>query len=220
LRGEKITIEGDGSSTRDFNYVMNMVTAVITILERGPEIWDQTYNIGSGSEIPVLNIARSIRLMVGPVNPMGRPSEIEFLPWRAGEKGKRVSLSIEKAQKAFDYYPYVKTLDGIRNVIIWLAWYHENFDPERIEELRKRWPSGQAFEQEHKLGYSDISPERVDEYPEQLTPEQVERVQKVGAAGSSSGKEEEPKDEKVRARIQEMSDEAIEDYHKAIQGGS
>ena len=218
LRGQPITIEGDGSSTRDFNYVMNMVTAILTLLDRNePEVWNQTYNIGSGSEIRILNIAQAIRKFIGPINPTGKQSEIEFKPWRAGEEGKRVSLSIEKAQKAFDYYPYVKVLDGIRNVIIWLAWYHENFDPDRIEELRKMWPSGQAFEQEHKIGQGDINPENIDDYPDKdlLTPEQLQRIEAVA-------KDPQPptEEQKRRGKITEISEEAIADYQKTLQGGS
>jgi nucleoside-diphosphate-sugar epimerase len=223
LRGEKITIEGDGSQTRDFNYVMNMVTAIISLIENeNKQIWNTTYNIGSGSEIRIINIATAIRSFVGGINPTGKPSEIELKPWRAGEQGKRVALSIEKAKKAFDYFPYVKTLDGIKNVIIWLAWYHENFDPGKIEELRKMWPSGQAFEQEHKIGYGDINPEKVDEYPDKdlLTPEQLQRIERVGKEGEAAATPEKTAEERRKARIEEISDQALEDYQKALTGGS
>ena len=59
-RGEKITIHGDGSSTRDFMYIDDTINGLIQIFEKG-EI-GEVYNIGcdEGHDITILELAKLI----------------------------------------------------------------------------------------------------------------------------------------------------------------
>jgi hypothetical protein len=226
LQGKDIVLQGDGSGTRDFNYVMNTVSAIIQVIEKKDDVdvdvdvavWNQIYNIGSGEEISIYNIAKAIAHFVGPVNKAQRPiietekglfqlaiNIVTNDSWRAGEQGKRVSLSIEKAKQVFDYYPVVKTIDGIRNVIKWLAWYVEGFDAEEMDALSARFPSGLPFEREYRVESSAIKEEQP--VPE-VTPELLARLEATEAAAEKK---------KTEAVIEEVSDEVIAEHYRREQ---
>src|SRR5580658_9099978 len=68
LAGERPTIYGDGLQTRDYIYVADAVAALLAAADRGrPGTW----NIGSGTEVSVLELARVIAAIAGrPVDPV------------------------------------------------------------------------------------------------------------------------------------------------------
>ena len=70
LKGEPMTIQGLGLSTRNFIHVYDVAEAVATILHRG-EI-AQIYNIGGDCELPVLEVARRLLEIM-------RPAEVDLL---------------------------------------------------------------------------------------------------------------------------------------------
>ena len=75
--GRPLTIFGDGSQTRDFVYVGDVVRAIIAALGDGNS--RLVANVGTGGEISVLELARAI------VELCGNRSTIEHAPARAGE---------------------------------------------------------------------------------------------------------------------------------------
>ncbi len=97
LAGKPITIEGDGSQSRDFNYVDNMVSGIIHALAR-PEV-KGTFNIGSGREVSIKELAELI------VKLADSSSEIQTGPWRPGEQGVQLAVDIGKAKRELSYWP-------------------------------------------------------------------------------------------------------------------
>ena len=89
LSNSQITIEGDGSQSTDFNYVQNLVDAIISISESN--IYG-VYNVAYGKEYSIKEIADMI------LKKTNSKSSIKSLPWRSGEKGMKLSLSIDKAR--------------------------------------------------------------------------------------------------------------------------
>lgn len=79
LNGEPILIFGDGSQTRDYTYVEDMVRALVCAAESDAMI-GQTLNIGSNSEFSAKDLAHKIADMVR--NP---DTNISFGPARPGE---------------------------------------------------------------------------------------------------------------------------------------
>jgi UDP-glucose 4-epimerase len=79
LNGKPILIFGDGSQTRDFTYVKDMVRALVRAAESDAMI-GQTLNIGSNFEISMNNLAHKIADIVG--NP---DTHISFEPERPGD---------------------------------------------------------------------------------------------------------------------------------------
>jgi hypothetical protein len=203
---------------------MNTVNAIIQVIEKKDDVdgtvWNQIYNIGSGEEITIYNIAKAIAHFVGPCNKAQRPvietekgifqlavNIVKNDSWRAGEQGKRVSLSIEKAKQLFDYYPVAKTIDGIRNVIKWLAWYVEGFDAEEMDALSSRFPSGLPFEKEYRTEPGAIKSIPEEHEAPEVTPEILARLEATESADKKKEKEKEHS-----AIIQEVSDEAVAEH--------
>ena len=63
LRGEPITLYGDGEQTRDFTFVHDAVTATIAAAERG--VPGRVYNIGGGSRVSVNKVLELIGRIAG-----------------------------------------------------------------------------------------------------------------------------------------------------------
>jgi UDP-glucose 4-epimerase len=81
LTGEPITVHGDGTQTRSFTYVGDVVRA-LTGLAAEPRAVGQVFNIGNGQEISILALARRVRELTG------SRSEIRLIPYdEAYEQG-------------------------------------------------------------------------------------------------------------------------------------
>jgi UDP-glucose 4-epimerase len=110
LAGQRPVIYGDGLQTRDFVYVSDAVNAYLAAADRGrPGTW----NIGTGVEVSVLELAR----IIGTVS--GRPVDPEFAPARPGEL-RRGALASERARRDLGWVPTVPLADGIGRVCQWL----------------------------------------------------------------------------------------------------
>ena len=115
LTGQDLTIFGDGSQTRCFTHVSDVVGALIAIAEH-PNAVGEVYNIGSNHEITILDLAKKIREMVG------SESDIVFVPYdEAYEEGFEDMLrrvpDISKICALTGYKPRIG-LDGILESVI------------------------------------------------------------------------------------------------------
>ena len=106
LSGEPITVFGDGTQTRSFTYVGDVVRALIALSAEPAAIGD-VFNIGNPEEISMLDLARRVRAATGSA------SDIRLIPYgEAFEAGfedmpRRVP-DISKVSKLVGYAP---TLD-------------------------------------------------------------------------------------------------------------
>lgn len=99
--------------TRDVNYVTNFVDGVRLAIESGAS---GTFNIASGRETSVLDLAKAVIRKAG----AGR---IDFDPswtYREGEEGLRTWLDISKARDAFGYRPRVDLEEGLERTVSWM----------------------------------------------------------------------------------------------------
>jgi dTDP-glucose 4,6-dehydratase len=111
LRGEPLTVAGDGSQTRSVCYVSDLVDGLIRLLlsrEPGP------VNIGNPHEIPVLELAERIRDLTG------SGSSIEFIPRPEDDPTVR-QPDITLARTALGWEPQVVLDDGLKRTIDWFA---------------------------------------------------------------------------------------------------
>jgi len=108
--GKDITIEGDGSQSRDFSYVRNTVHAILLAMKH-----DQTgvWNLGCGSECTIREMAELI------IRLTNSSSKIVFKPWRAGERGVQLPMNIGKARRELGYEPPFELEQGLRRTIDW-----------------------------------------------------------------------------------------------------
>ncbi len=115
LTGQNITIYGDGSQTRCFTHVNDVIGAIITIAEHQNAV-GEVYNIGSDHEITILDLAKKIKYMTGSV------SDIVFVPYdEAYEEGFEDMLrrvpDISKICGLIGYKPKID-LEGILESVI------------------------------------------------------------------------------------------------------
>jgi UDP-glucose 4-epimerase len=110
LAGERPTIFGDGQQTRDYVYVRDAVAAFLAVTDRGrPGTW----NIGSGREVSVLELARVIAAAAG------RPVEPLLAPARPGEL-LRSALAVRRAERDLGWRPVTPLAAGVTAVLRWI----------------------------------------------------------------------------------------------------
>jgi dTDP-glucose 4,6-dehydratase len=109
LRNEPLTVYGDGSQTRSFCYVDDLIDGIVRLLYS-----DEHYpvNIGNPNETSILNFAHLINQIVG--NQAG----IKFEPSQRLEGDpQRRQPDIQRAKDILGWQPQVKLEDGLRQTI-------------------------------------------------------------------------------------------------------
>src|SRR5439155_227324 len=108
LRGDAITIHGDGQQTRDFVYAEDLAAAVVAALDAGEDaIAGEVFQAGTAVETTVNQLAEALGAAVG------RPLEIRHEAARPGDIRRNVSR-IDKAARVLGYRPAVSLGEGLR----------------------------------------------------------------------------------------------------------
>lgn len=109
LRGEPLTIYGDGSQTRSFCYVSDLIEGIVRLLNSDEHL---PTNIGNPVETSILEFAETINTLVG--NSAG----IEFKKdLRLGDDPQRRRPDITKANKVLGWAPTISLEDGLSMTI-------------------------------------------------------------------------------------------------------
>jgi len=69
MTGKPMTVYGDGSQSRCFGFVKDVVRALVALMER-PESAGQIYNIGASTEISILELAKRVKEITGSNSPI------------------------------------------------------------------------------------------------------------------------------------------------------
>jgi dTDP-glucose 4,6-dehydratase len=107
LRGEAITVFGDGSQTRSFCYVDDLVEGIWRLLHSAEVL---PVNIGNPREMTILQFAEAVRRIVGSTSP------IEFKPLPVDDPKVR-QPDISKARRILGWEPKVELEDGLRRTL-------------------------------------------------------------------------------------------------------
>lgn len=125
MNGDAPTINGDGSFSRDFTYIDNVVSANIAALTTENVLcFGQAFNIGAGRSTSILELFTLIKTKL---NYNGTPI---FGPFRKGDIANSVA-SIEKAKEELAYNPLINVESGLTNTIIY---FYENFNNSAISK--------------------------------------------------------------------------------------
>ena len=108
--GRRPTIHGDGSQTRDFTYVENVVRANLMALKANHPLNGEALNVGTGRRISLLELVEAINAAIG------ADLEPEFLPPRAGDV-RDSQASIERIKAVLGYEPAVDFEEGLRRTL-------------------------------------------------------------------------------------------------------
>ena len=109
LNGDPLTIYGDGSQTRSFCYVDDLIRGIVGMIdsaEAGP------VNLGNPEEFTVTEFARLVLRLTGSDSP------VEHLPLPVDDPTRRCPV-ITRASQALGWQPQVRVEDGIRRTIEW-----------------------------------------------------------------------------------------------------
>jgi nucleoside-diphosphate-sugar epimerase len=115
-------IQGDGTETRSFCYVDDVVSGILTMYEKGGH--REVYHIGSDEEVSIRDLAARIGKIVG-VDLDVRPGELQVggTPRRCPDIGK---------MRALGWSPAVGLDDGLERTV---AWYREHRDDVPANDL-------------------------------------------------------------------------------------
>ena len=108
--GDPITVFGDGSISRNYVYIDDLVDAHIAAL--GPAGRNETFNLEGTESVSVKHIIDCIE------SALGTPVAVQYLPERPGEFAGRV-ISAEKAARVLDWRPKVSFEEGLRRYLAW-----------------------------------------------------------------------------------------------------
>ena len=107
LRGEEITVFGDGSQTRSFTYVDDLIEGITRLLESDEHL---PTNIGSPDEVTVMEFAREIARLTG------SKSRIVTKPLPEDDPRRR-RPDISKAKKLLGWEPKVPRAEGLKTTL-------------------------------------------------------------------------------------------------------
>jgi len=111
LSGETCVINGDGSQTRDYVHVADVVAANMAAL--GADGF-HTYNVGTGVETDVTTLYRHLAEAVG------SDRQAEHGPAKAGEQ-RRSSIDAGLLERDLGVRPEIALADGLRRTAHWFA---------------------------------------------------------------------------------------------------
>ena len=104
-------IMGDGSQTMDFVYIPDVARA--NVLAAGADVTDAVYNVASGTETSLLELAEML------LKVMGSDLDIEFGPERAVNKVPRRLADTSAAQRDLGFTAEADLEAGLRGLVAW-----------------------------------------------------------------------------------------------------
>ena len=115
LSGQPLTIYGDGSQTRSFCYVDDLIEGIYRLLLSDEH---RPVNIGNPSEMTILDLAKTVNKL------LGNPSEVVIEADKRGEGDpQRRRPDISRAQEVLDWKPTISLEDGLGRTI---PYFQEN----------------------------------------------------------------------------------------------
>jgi UDP-glucose 4-epimerase len=114
LSGRRPTVFGDGSQTRDYVFVGDIVAA--NRAAAATDLSHDTYNVGTGKEIDVLTLVAAVAEAAGVEPTTFVP---EFRPARAGEV-RRSCLDVSRARDELSLTASTDLMDGLRATLGWV----------------------------------------------------------------------------------------------------
>jgi UDP-glucuronate decarboxylase len=109
LRGEDITIYGDGQQTRSFQYVSDLIEGMLRVMATGDDFTGPV-NLGNPGEFTMLELAEKV------IKKIGGKSKIVFRPLPSDDpKMRRPDISVAKRELGWE--PKVSLDEGLDNII-------------------------------------------------------------------------------------------------------
>ncbi len=119
LKGEPVTIHGDGKQTRTFTYVDDTIEGICRSMMLD-EANGEVFNIGGAEEVSILELANVIWELCA----TGKPLEIEFVPYQSftGQRYddvRRRVPDVEFAHQKLGFLATTPLVEGLKRTIAW-----------------------------------------------------------------------------------------------------
>ncbi len=111
LRGEPLSIFGDGTQSRAFSYISDVAPVMVDALSRA-EAYDQVFNIGAGRTYTINELGQAVS------RSMGVPFRPRYLPARS--EVQHIHASHDKANSLLGYESRVGLEEGIDAMATWV----------------------------------------------------------------------------------------------------
>jgi UDP-glucose 4-epimerase len=109
IAGQPLVVYGDGSQTRDYLYVGDLVEAIRVALDSDVQ---GAYQLGSGAPTTLNQLIEEMQTVIG------RDLDVVYSDFRAGEV-RDTWCQVDKARQAFGYDPRTTLHDGLRSTWSW-----------------------------------------------------------------------------------------------------
>lgn len=120
LTGQPLTIYGDGTQTRSFQYVSDLVDGIVRLM--GVK-FHEPVNLGNPQERTVLELAELVK------NLTGSKSEIEFKPLPVDDPKRRLP-DISRAKQLLGWTPTKDVVEGLTTTI---EWYRQHLASQKVQ---------------------------------------------------------------------------------------
>ena len=123
INGENPTINGDGTNSRDFTYIDDVVNAnILSLLTTNKEAINNVYNIAYGEKNSLNDLAKYLKKYLSFYRKSIDKIEIIYGPEREGDIAHSLAC-IEKANNKLNYIPKFSLEKGLKKAI---GWYWKN----------------------------------------------------------------------------------------------
>jgi len=113
LRGRPLPILGDGSETRDFTFVGDMVQGLLAAATAGPAACGDVFNLSTSRQVTIATVADLVNELTG-----NRAGTVQRAP-REWDKKRNVLASNKKAVNALGFAPLTDFREGVRQTVDW-----------------------------------------------------------------------------------------------------
>jgi UDP-glucose 4-epimerase len=128
LQGERPTIFGDGTQSRDFTYVDNVVEANLLAIKAPAEaVAGQVFNVATGRASDLNEAVRVLKKLIV------YAGEVKYGPERAGDV-KHSLADLTRAKEHLGYTPHVDFEEGLHRTI---AWYRQGSRDSAVSGIRR-----------------------------------------------------------------------------------
>jgi nucleoside-diphosphate-sugar epimerase len=115
LAGQAITLFGNGSTSRDYTYVGDIVQGIISSMDyvlSHQKVYE-TINLGSKNPIQLIDLVHTLEEIIG------LPANIQWMDMQEGDVD-RTFADIQKAERLLQYAPNTSLKEGLTRFVAWL----------------------------------------------------------------------------------------------------
>jgi UDP-glucuronate 4-epimerase len=115
LNGQAITLFGNGSTSRDYTYVGDIVQGIISSMDyvlSHQQVYE-TINLGSKNPIQLIDLVHTLEEIIG------LPANIQWMDMQEGDVD-RTFADIQKAERLLQYAPNTSLKEGLTRFVAWL----------------------------------------------------------------------------------------------------